>query len=213
VRLTCSLAEPDAQHGDGLGGERRGAPLASFAVAAEVRSGGELHVGAAQAGQLAGAQPGLDRDQQQGVVAPAGPGGAVGGIEQRVDLALVEEGDERAVKALRGDREHALDVRGVLGVAVGGEAKQRVDRRQPGVAGAHAVAALVLEVVEEPGDETGVEVADVESAGRLAELALGVGEQQPEGVAVGGDRVWASVTSADEPVAEERLQRRREAPS
>jgi hypothetical protein len=110
-----------------------------------------------------------------------------------LDFALVEEGHERAVEALGRDREHASDVVGVLGVAVRGEAKQRVDRRQPGVAGARAVAALVLEVVEKAGDERGVEVGDIEAAGRSAKLPVGVADQQPERVAVGGDCVRAGV--------------------
>ena len=79
----------------------------------------------------------------------------------------------------------------MLGVAQRGEPEERVDRRQPGVAGAGAVAALVFEVVEERGDQRRVEVLELERRRRLAGLLLGEGEQQPEGVAIGGDRVRA----------------------
>ena len=53
-----------------------------------------------QAGQLGDPQPGLDGEQEQGVVAPPGPGGAVGGGEQRVDLV----GSVRNVTSARSER-------------------------------------------------------------------------------------------------------------
>ena len=43
-----------------------------------MRAGAEVDVAAGQAGQLGDAQPGLDGEQQQRVVAAAGPGAAVG---------------------------------------------------------------------------------------------------------------------------------------
>ena len=54
-------------------------------------AGAEVEVGAGEAGQLGGAQPGLGGEQEQRVVAAAGPGRSVGGGEQRVDLCLGEE--------------------------------------------------------------------------------------------------------------------------
>ncbi len=54
---------------------------------------------------------------EQCVVASAGPRAPVGSGEQRLDLGLVEERDDRAVGALGRDREHAGDVCGVFGVA------------------------------------------------------------------------------------------------
>ena len=74
-----------------------------------------------------------------------------------------------------------------------GVAEQRVDRRQPPVAGACLVAALALEVVEERSDQRRIEIADVQR-GRLFPRALGSeGQQQAPGVAVAGDRVRACV--------------------
>ena len=68
----------------------------------------------------------------------------------------------------------------MFGVGQRGEAEQRVDRGQPGVAGADAVAALVFEVVEEAGDQRGVEVGQVQR-GRCEPGPLGgVAEQQPQ---------------------------------
>ena len=81
-----ALFEPFAQDGHGLAGERRGAVFASLAERLNVRAAGEVHVVAVQAGELADAQPGLDRKGQQRVVATADPAGAVRRGEQRGDL-------------------------------------------------------------------------------------------------------------------------------
>ena len=82
------------------------------------------------------------------------------------------------------DREHLLDERGVLGMTAGGEAEQRVDGGQPGVAAADAVGPVALEVIKEAADQRRVEVGQVEVGRILAGLRPGEGEQQAEGVPV-----------------------------
>ena len=172
VGVAGSFGEPDLEDRGGGRGQRRDPVLPSFSGAADVWSGGELNVAASQAGEFGDAQPGLDGQDEQCVVASAGPGAAVGSVEQRLDLVLVEERDDRAVGPLERDREHAGDVLGVFGVAVLGVAEQRVDRRESHVAGADAVAALGLEVVEERGDQRRVELGDVELGWLASEPAL-----------------------------------------
>jgi hypothetical protein len=49
-----------------------------------------------------------------------------------------------------------------------GEPEQGVDRGQAGVAGPDAVAAPVFEMVEEAGDQRGVQVGDVQCRGCAA---------------------------------------------
>ena len=83
------------------------------------------------------------------MVAPADPAVAVGAGEQGLDLLAGKEAHQGAVEALAGDGEYPLDYVGVFGVAQRGVAEQRVDRGQPVVAGAHAVAPVGFEVVEE----------------------------------------------------------------
>jgi len=61
----------------------------------------------------------------------------------------------------------------VLWVAQRGVLVEGVDRRQPGVAGACAVAAVLLEVVEEGADQLRVEIVDVQLAGLFAGLLGG----------------------------------------
>jgi hypothetical protein len=62
----------------------------------------------------------------------------------------------------------------VLGVFQGCVTEQRVDRRQSGVAGADAVAALEFQVIEEAGDQGRVEVGQVQLRGRQPGSAGGV---------------------------------------
>lgn len=133
----------------------------------------------------------MDRGEQQEVVAAAERGGAVGRGQQRLGLLAGQEADDRGV--LPGDRDgqDPLDVQGVFGAAQRRVLVEGVDRGQARVAGGQCVAALVFQVVEESGDEVGVELLDVQSGGAGAELSLGVGQEQPEGVAVGGDGVRA----------------------
>ena len=83
------------------------------------------------------------------MVAAADEGGAVGCGQEGLDFGPVEEGDQRAVEALVGDGEDALDEGGVLGVTEGGEVEEGVDGGEAGVAGAGRVAANSLQVGQE----------------------------------------------------------------
>jgi hypothetical protein len=73
-----------------------------------------------------------------------------------------------------------------------------VDGRQPGVAGGRAVAAHGLQVLQERGDQWGVELVQVEQPRLCSGGLLGECEQEPEGVAIGGDRVRAAVALVDQ---------------
>src|SRR5205809_95436 len=60
-------------------------------------------------------------------------------------------------------------------------------------------------MVQERGDQRRVELGDVQLAGRLAGPLGGEAEQQPERLAVGGDRVLARAALRDQPIGEIRL--------
>ena len=204
--LPAAFGEPGFHDPDGGGQQRRIAFLPAFSCAVDVRPGLDPDVCAGQAGELGDPQAGLDGEGEHGVVAPAGAGGLVAGGQERVGLVRGEVGDVGAVAALAGDGQDPLDQRPVLGMAQGRVGEQRVDRRQPGVAGPDAVAAVVLQVLQERGDRRGVEVGQAERARRLPRAGGGKAEQQPERVTVGGDRGRAGVTLADQPAGEELLQ-------
>jgi hypothetical protein len=87
-----------------------------------------VDVVAGQRGQLRCAQPGLDGELKDGVVASPGAGGAVGRVEQGLGFDVGEVGDDGVVGAFGGYREHPGDVGGVFGVTQRGEPEQGVDR-------------------------------------------------------------------------------------
>jgi hypothetical protein len=76
-------------------------------------------------------------------------------------------------------------------VVQGEVGEQRVDRGETVVAGGDRVCPLSFEVLEERGDQRRVELCDVQLAGWLSGPLDGEAQEQPEGVAVGGDRVRA----------------------
>jgi hypothetical protein len=157
-RSAAALAQPGPQGPDHLRGERGAAFLAAFAGAPDVRAGAQVHVGAGERGELGDPQPGLDGHREQGVIAAAGPAGAVRGGQQRLGFPGSQVGHDGLVEAGGRDGQDPLDQGGVLGVAQGGVAEQRVDRGQPRVAGARAVMPVVAQVLQEGSDEPGVEV-------------------------------------------------------
>ena len=81
----------------------------------------------------------------------------------------------------------------MFGMTQRGIPEERMDRREPGVPGAGAVAAVGLEVVQERGDRVGIEISDVEHRGFPPATRGGEPQQQFDRVAVGGDRVRAGV--------------------
>ncbi len=180
----CAFGKPPAQGGGGAGGQRGDPVFAALAVAGGVGAGAEVDVAAGQGGEFGGPQPGLDGEGDPGVVTPPGAGGPVGGGQQRLGFGVGEEGDDRLVGPLGRDGQDAFDVGGVLGVAQRRVGEQGVDRGQPGVACGDAVAALVLEVVEERGDHRRVELGELELRWLGAGLLLSEPQQQPKRIAV-----------------------------
>ena len=79
--------------------------------ASDVRPVAELDVTAGEPGELGDTQPRLDRQGEQGVIPPAGPGSAIRGTEKRVDLDVVEKRDDGSLASLVRDGEDPLDQR------------------------------------------------------------------------------------------------------
>ena len=204
------LAEPAADYGGDVRGERGDAVLASLAVAADGRPGPGLGIAAGQAGELGGPQPGLGGEREERMVAAAVPRPGVRGGEQGRGLVGGEVGDGSPAVLLRGDREDPGDRPGVLGVAQGGELEERPDRGQPGVPGPGRVAAAGFQVGEEAADQPGVDGGDIDRGRSGACFLQGVAEEQPPGVAVGADGAGAGLALAGHVLGEERFQGRGE---
>ena len=133
----------------------------------------EVDVADAQAGEFGDADPGLDHQRQQRVVAAAEPGAEIGRGEQRLDLAQVEVADDVALVAFGRDRHDPRDGVRVFRVFECRVPVEGVDRPEPGVAGAGAVAAIVFQVGEERADQRRVKVVDVQLERLPAGLLLG----------------------------------------
>ena len=171
------------------GGQRGRAVPASFAGAGHMRAGAGVDVAGGQCGELADPQPGLYGQGQQCPVTAPGEAVGVRGVQQRFGLFEGEELHGAWCAAPGGQGQDPCDGVGVLGVVGQRHGQDRPDRGEPGVAGDRAVAAHVLEVVQERGDRHGVEQAQVD----LVRWDTGGGgevfDQQPPGVAVGRGHV------------------------
>ena len=154
------FGDPSIHHGDGGWQQRCAAFFAALAETVDVRADTGVDVGDGEPDDLADAQPGLDRQGEHRMVAAAGAGVLVAGAQQCIGFAGVKPGEGVAVHSRCRDRQDALDHFGMLVVAQRGVTEQGVNRGQAGVAGAHAVAANFLQIVEEPGDGVGIKIAD-----------------------------------------------------
>ncbi len=94
----------------------------------------------------------------------------------------------------------------MFGVAERRVVEERADGGQAGVAGAGAVVAFLFQVVEEGPDDGGVEIGQVQLARLLAGALTHEAQDQPPGVAVGGDGVGAGVALPGQPFGEVRLE-------
>ena len=150
-------------------------------------------------------------EQQQGVVAAAEPGGAVGRGQQGVDLGGGQEADDGAVAAFRWDRQYPADHARRVRVRAAPRSGTGSGSRPGGRCGWRRCC-----LGRSPG---GVRNAATSPASRSARSRLlggvpvvreGELQQQPAGVAVGGDGVRAGPALAHQLVGEEPLQDRRE---
>src|SRR5207244_11239005 len=121
--------------------------LAPRTAAAYVGPTAEMEIATGQSDELGCAQPGLDGEDEECIVATPGPCGAVWATKDCSYLLAGEKANQCWVKSLRRNSEYALDELGVFGVAEGGIAIERMDGGQSRVARAHAVPSFVLQVV------------------------------------------------------------------
>ena len=96
-------------------------------------------VAASHIHQLGSSEPGLHREQQQGMVAPSRPGRAIRSRQQRRDLVSVEKRHRALHIALVGHGEDALAMQQPGRIGHRDIAEERADRGEPGVAASRAV--------------------------------------------------------------------------
>ena len=101
---------------------------------------------------------------------------------------------------------NTFDGGGIFGMAQGDIAEQGPNCCQPGIAGAHTVLPVRLEMVEEGPDDWRIEIVDIQPAQCLAEPLRCEDQEQPQRVAIGLNSIRADLALADEAIGEERLQ-------
>src|ERR1700722_5268047 len=77
IGIALPLFEPRLQRACGVAPQRRAPFLPALAKAFDMRAGAQRHVLAAEVDQLGRPQPGLKRDQEDHVIASAGPGRSI----------------------------------------------------------------------------------------------------------------------------------------
>jgi hypothetical protein len=160
IHLTGALPQPATQHRDDGRRERRDPLLPSFAEAADMRTDAKMDVRLPECDQFRDAQPRLDCESEERVVASTGPRGVSGRRQKRVDFRFSEEGHEPALEAFGRNREHACDDRGMLGMPKRRETKQRANRGEPGIPRPNAVPLIMFTVIEKGTDHRGIEIVD-----------------------------------------------------
>ena len=88
------------------------------------------------------------------------------------------------------------------------EAEERSNRGETGITAASAITPRGLGVGEEVRDQIGVDVFDRQVDRRLVAASARISEQQPERIAIAGDRMSACLQLRAEPVGEEALDQR-----
>jgi hypothetical protein len=83
-------------------------------------------------------------------------------------------------------------------------------RGQSCIAAAHRVVAFGFEVGEEVEDQRRIEVAQSQLGRWFAPFSVRIAQQQPEGIAIGGDRPWAGILLLQQAFGEEALDQRGE---
>ena len=185
VGPAAALLQPDPQESDGVLVEGCAPFLSSLAAAADVGAGAQLTSAPRSPVSSETRRPVWTATLEKGVVTSPAPARAVRGGDQGVDLVPVEVVHLLHLASLGWDVEHTGDDRGVFGVTQRREAEERADGREPGVAGADAVVAFLLEVVEE-GDDVGASRSAMSSRSAPCRSGLHELQQQSPGVAIGG---------------------------
>ncbi|HEY5149758.1 MAG TPA: hypothetical protein VIJ23_08035 [Mycobacterium sp.] len=151
-------SKPAAQVAGGALPERDHTFFASLAVKQHRGAPVEQYVSYPQTGDLRNAGAGVvERGEHDGITVTV-PGASVGCVQDRGDLCTGQVAQDGPIETLAGDGQHSLRDREGRGVADGRVAHKGVDRGQPGIAGADAVAALGFQVIEEVQHERSIQV-------------------------------------------------------
>src|SRR3979411_999429 len=132
------------------------------------------------------------------MVAPPGPGRAVGCTAQCIEFRVAQESDDPSVETLAWNGKHALDYGGMLGMSKRGVPEQRTDGGKSSVAGARTIFPVLVKMGEEGAEERRIKIVDVQLRW-LDVFPRGCEDQQePQRVPVGRKCMGTSLGLADE---------------
>ena len=160
IGLAAALFQPRAEGRHRVPAQRDRALLPPLAVTADMSAVTKADIGAAQGDDLRAPHAGLQRHQQQAVVASPNPTGPIGCPQESFALRAIEEVDLSSGIAFGRYGQDPLSQGCMLRLVQGDITEQRPDCRQAGIAGTDIVAALVLEMIEKVTDEVGVEILE-----------------------------------------------------
>ena len=202
----CDLAQPCSQDVGSGSGQRRRSLLAPLAEDPDMRAGSKAHSTATQPGDLRQAQPGLDGQEHERVVAPTRQGAQVRGAQEGIDLLTREKPDLRLAAALAGNGQHSLNLCRVVWHLEGRVPKERANGSQAQVAAAGTDAATVLQVLQERGDQRGIDLFELQVLRRDAKALPREAQELPKAVAVRSNRMGTDLPLLHQPTGEEALQ-------
>ena len=145
------------------------------------------------------------------MIAPAEPGVLIGRSEQRLDPRASEKVDQGPRKALAGDGEHALDLRGMSRRLEGRVPKERVDSGEPQIPAAHAQPSMLLDMIEKRHDQRSIDFLELQARGRRVQTLLRKRQEQTEGVAIRTNCMRTNLPLLHQALREEPLQQRSKA--
>jgi hypothetical protein len=94
------------------------------------------------------------------MIATAGPSVLIRCVQEREDLGSCQERDQFLLVSFVGNGQYTLDHRRCCGLLEGRVAEEGADRGQAQVAAASAVAARLLQIIEEGPNQWGVQIGE-----------------------------------------------------
>ena len=174
-------------------------------------AGAELHVLAAKRRDLAVAEAGLNRDEQQRSIPPSDPCARIRSCDKGGGLFLRQKLHRAALVALRRDRQDALALQRAGWFTDRHVLEERMDGGQAVVSRPGAVATVEFEVFEKLPQEGSIEILDEQFGWRPSEVLYGRTGARAGRCPGKPLRCMARAELLQQPIGEEALNEGREA--
>ena len=123
-------------------------------------SDAQMNITGPQANEFRCAKSRLYCRRDQRVIASSNPRGSVRCREQSVNFCICQEAHEVTFESLGWNRKDSLDGFRMFRMTKSCVAKQRPNRRQPGVACADTIAVIVFTMIEKCADQRRIQITD-----------------------------------------------------